>query len=170
MPAARPRQSSATFERLWIDESVEVDAAPMEIHALLIDIDRWPSWVPGLRALRRVGHKPLRVDSRFGLFLAMPPLRFHAGSNGAIGVRSAGAGGAAAVGWYWRVTSAADELCGTTSVATSRARMVGPRARRRDRGTRISRIRGRTTDRSALLNVAQRIVARLISKWFGLSG
>lgn len=72
--SARPRQSSASFERLWIDLAVELDASPMEIHALLADLDRWPTWVPGLRALRRFGRKPLRVGSRFGMLLSMPPL------------------------------------------------------------------------------------------------
>ena len=72
--SARVRQSSASFERLWVDESVELAASPMEIHALLSDLDRWPTWVPGLRALRRVGRKPLRVDSRFGMLLSMRPL------------------------------------------------------------------------------------------------
>lgn len=72
--SAAARQSSAVYERLWIDESVEVDADPMAIHALLIDVDRWVTWVPGLRGLRRVGNKPLRVDSRFGMLLRMPPL------------------------------------------------------------------------------------------------
>lgn len=71
---AKARQSSAVIERLWIDEMIEVDADPMAIHALMIDVDRWPTWVPGLRALRRVGTKPLRVDSRFGMLLSMPPL------------------------------------------------------------------------------------------------
>ncbi|MDO9173414.1 MAG: hypothetical protein Q7V62_01335 [Actinomycetota bacterium] len=72
--SSRVRQSSAMFERLWIDETVEVDAEPTAIHALLIDIDRWPTWVPGLRSLRRVRTKPLRADRRFGMLLSMPPL------------------------------------------------------------------------------------------------
>lgn len=69
-----PRQSSAAFERLWIDETVEVNASPETIHALLLDQERWTTWVPGLRSLRRVGRKPLGVDSRFWMLLAMPPL------------------------------------------------------------------------------------------------
>lgn len=83
MPEHRVRQSNAAFERLWIDEAVAVGADLAAVHALLVDIDGWPSWVPGLRSLRRIGGPrrrsrvvgaPLRVGGRFGMFLSMPPL------------------------------------------------------------------------------------------------
>lgn len=55
--------------RVWIDHTSELNADVDEVEALLRDIDRWPSWTPGLLAVRRRDHGPIRHKSRFTMVL-----------------------------------------------------------------------------------------------------
>lgn len=62
--------SRLTFRRVWIDETVEVEAGEDEVFALVSDWAAWPQWTPGLIATRRIG----RGGRRFSMTLAMPRL------------------------------------------------------------------------------------------------
>lgn len=59
------------FRRTWIDHTSELAASAETVFALLRDIDNWPSWSPGLIALKRKDSGELRVGSRFVLVLKM---------------------------------------------------------------------------------------------------
>lgn len=56
----------------WIDLETEVATDADTLYALLADIDGWPAWTPGLRAIRRRGSAPLRPGSRFVMVLEVP--------------------------------------------------------------------------------------------------
>lgn len=62
------------FRRIWIDYTVEVDASESELSALLSDIDAWPSWTPGLRAIKRKPDGAIGVGTRFTMVLDMKGL------------------------------------------------------------------------------------------------
>lgn len=68
-------RDSGGFQRTWIDETFELDAAQEAVFALLGDIDGWPRWSPGVRDVRRrVG--ALAPGTRFALVLDAGPLPF----------------------------------------------------------------------------------------------
>jgi Polyketide cyclase / dehydrase and lipid transport len=41
------------FCRVWVDYSVDVAAPAATLYTFLRDIDAWPSWTPGLKAIKR---------------------------------------------------------------------------------------------------------------------
>jgi Polyketide cyclase / dehydrase and lipid transport len=55
--------------RIWIDDDFEVAASPDAVFALLSDIDGWPSWTSGLKAIKH-GPKPLVPGGSFTMVLA----------------------------------------------------------------------------------------------------
>jgi hypothetical protein len=64
------------YRRTWIDHTSELAASAETVSALLSDMDGWPSWTPGLSAIRRK-KSPLAVGSKFGMVLRMkgtPPV------------------------------------------------------------------------------------------------
>ncbi len=61
------------FHRTWIDYTVDVTTQIDTVHALLADIDGWPSWTPGLIELRRA-RGPVAPGVRFKMVLAVPVL------------------------------------------------------------------------------------------------
>jgi len=63
------------LRRDWIDLSVDVEASPHELFALLSDLDGWQAWTPGLLAIWRNTRKPVAVGSRFAMVLAFPVLQ-----------------------------------------------------------------------------------------------
>jgi hypothetical protein len=54
---------------VWIDHTSEVAASPDTLYRLLADIDAWPSWTPGLKAIKRRGRGPIRVGEYFVMVL-----------------------------------------------------------------------------------------------------
>lgn len=56
----------------WIDLETEVATDAATLYALLADIDGWPAWTPGLRAIRRRGQGPFVPGTRFVMVLAAP--------------------------------------------------------------------------------------------------
>jgi|GEM_PF-249385 len=62
------------FKRIWIDYTVEVDASEAELGALLSDIDAWPRWTPGLKAIKRKPSGEFPVGTRFTMVLEMKGL------------------------------------------------------------------------------------------------
>ncbi len=64
--------------QVWIDHSATLRVGAEELHALLSDIDGWPSWTPGLLAILRLNkrEKP-RVGTPFVMVLKLkgaPPV------------------------------------------------------------------------------------------------
>lgn len=57
------------FKRTWIDETVTVNASAAQLYELLKDVDGWPSWSPGLRAIKRRDRAPFAVGTRFTMVL-----------------------------------------------------------------------------------------------------
>lgn len=53
----------------WIDHTSEVAADSDTLYRLLADIDAWPSWTPGLKAIKRRGRGPIRVGEGFVMVL-----------------------------------------------------------------------------------------------------
>lgn len=43
--------------------SVDVDAAPEQVWAVLADVERWPSWTPTMTSVRRLDVGPVGMDS-----------------------------------------------------------------------------------------------------------
>ncbi|MFT3921170.1 MAG: SRPBCC family protein [Myxococcales bacterium] len=62
------------FKRIWIDYTVEVDASEAELSALLSDIDHWPSWTPGLKAIKRKSNGDFGVGTHFVMVLEVKGL------------------------------------------------------------------------------------------------
>ena len=62
-------EEASGFRRTWIDHTSELAADADTVFALLRDIDGWPSWTPGLVALRRKGSTPIQVGTPFTLVL-----------------------------------------------------------------------------------------------------
>lgn len=63
-------QESNGSRRLWIDHVSELGASAETVATLLRDIDGWPAWTPGLKAIRRKAG-PLRVGTSFLMVLQM---------------------------------------------------------------------------------------------------
>lgn len=57
------------FRRTWIDHTSELAASAETVFALLRDIDGWPSWTPGLVAIRRKDQGPIKVGTSFTMVL-----------------------------------------------------------------------------------------------------
>jgi len=57
------------FKRTWIDETVTVRTSAEQLYALLKDMDAWPSWCPGLDAMKRRDTAPVDVGTRFVMVL-----------------------------------------------------------------------------------------------------
>jgi hypothetical protein len=57
------------FKRIWIDYTVEVETSESELSTLLSDIDGWPTWTPGLRAIKRKTSGEFSVGTRFTMVL-----------------------------------------------------------------------------------------------------
>ncbi|MFM2416236.1 MAG: Polyketide cyclase / dehydrase and lipid transport [Pseudomonadota bacterium] len=55
--------------RIWFDETREVDTSASELFALLGDLDAWPSWTPGLKAIKRKPG-PIVPGTHFTMVLA----------------------------------------------------------------------------------------------------
>lgn len=63
------REGSGRSKRVWIDHTSTLAAPVGEVEPLLCDIDGWPSWTPGLVAIRRSGKQPVRVGTGFMMVL-----------------------------------------------------------------------------------------------------
>jgi hypothetical protein len=70
-----PSAPSQFLRRTWIDHTCEVQTDAGTLHALLSDIDGWPSWTPGLHEIRRKSPGVARPGDRFRMVLTMPPLK-----------------------------------------------------------------------------------------------
>lgn len=68
---ASTSESSRGFRRTWIDHTSELSADADTVFALLSDIDNWPSWTPGLNAIKRK-RTPLAQGAAFTMVLKMP--------------------------------------------------------------------------------------------------
>jgi hypothetical protein len=55
--------------KTWIDHTSELSASAQAVYELLADIDGWPRWTPGLKAIRRRSQSPIRVGDSFGMVL-----------------------------------------------------------------------------------------------------
>lgn len=67
--------SSGRFTRTWIDRRSVLNAPIDEVFAVLGDLDSWPTFTPGLSAIRRRGEGELRPGStRFTMHVRMRPL------------------------------------------------------------------------------------------------
>src|SRR4051812_40803403 len=62
-------QEATGFRRTWIDHTSELAASADSVFALLSDIDGWPSWTPGLPAIKRRGMGTPRVGSAFTMVI-----------------------------------------------------------------------------------------------------
>jgi len=62
-------EEASGFRRTWIDHTSELASDADTVFALLRDIDGWPSWTPGLVALRRKGSAPVQVGTPFTMVL-----------------------------------------------------------------------------------------------------
>ncbi|MEY4510901.1 MAG: Polyketide cyclase / dehydrase and lipid transport [Pseudomonadota bacterium] len=59
--------TKAGHRRVWIDHTSELEASAASVSALLGNVEDWPSWSPGLRAIYKRG--PLRVGSWFVMMI-----------------------------------------------------------------------------------------------------
>jgi Polyketide cyclase / dehydrase and lipid transport len=69
------KEEGRGFRRTWIDHTVDVEASTGEVYDLLADIDGWPSWTPGLTAIKRKGKGRPAVGQRFTMYFKPAP--FH---------------------------------------------------------------------------------------------
>jgi hypothetical protein len=53
------------LRRTWVDDTVEVETSAERLAALLRDIDGWPTWTRGLKAIQRKRDHALGVGTRF---------------------------------------------------------------------------------------------------------
>jgi hypothetical protein len=58
------------LRRVWIDHTSELGTSAETVAALLRDVEGWPRWSPGLRAIYKRG--PLRVGSWFVMMIKPP--------------------------------------------------------------------------------------------------
>jgi hypothetical protein len=58
--------------RTWIDHTCDVHTSAETLYALLSDVDGWPSWTPGLRAIKRREQGFVGPGARFVMHLAHP--------------------------------------------------------------------------------------------------
>ena len=63
------------YRRTWIDHSSDIPASMRDVYELLVDLDRWPSWVPGITAIHRKGRGKPAVGDRFTIMLK--PAKWH---------------------------------------------------------------------------------------------
>ena len=73
MSPVRPAAPKHLFSRVWIDETIELDAPEAEVQALVEDVAGWDTWTPGLREIRFRGDGPIKPRGRFTMILAMKP-------------------------------------------------------------------------------------------------
>lgn len=57
------------FKRTWIDETVTVNTGAETLHSLLADIDAWPAWTKGLKAIKRRDRSLVQVGTGFTMVL-----------------------------------------------------------------------------------------------------
>jgi hypothetical protein len=77
MTERHPDETSARgFRRIWIDHTADVAVSQSELYTLLSDLDNWPSWTPGLKAIRRKRETPLTPGARFMMVLEAQGLPF----------------------------------------------------------------------------------------------
>jgi uncharacterized protein YndB with AHSA1/START domain len=57
------------YRRTWIDHSSDIPASVRDVYELLADIDRWPSWVPGVAAVHRKERGRIAVGDRFTMLV-----------------------------------------------------------------------------------------------------
>jgi len=50
--------------RTSFETSVDIDADPDDVWTVLIDVERWPTWTPSIKALRRLDDGPFTTGSR----------------------------------------------------------------------------------------------------------
>ena len=63
------------FRRTWIDHTLDVEGSAEDVGSLLADVDGWPSWCPGLTAIKRKGTGKLSPGDRFTMMIK--PASFH---------------------------------------------------------------------------------------------
>jgi uncharacterized protein YndB with AHSA1/START domain len=68
-------QEAGGYRRTWIDHALEIEASAQQVYELLVDVDAWPSWTPGLTAIRRTSQGALREGERFTMLIK--PAKFH---------------------------------------------------------------------------------------------
>lgn len=67
--ATRGHEGDASARRIWIDHTSHLAARVEDVAPLLNDIDGWPSWTPGLIAIRRNKRTPVDVGTGFLMVL-----------------------------------------------------------------------------------------------------
>jgi hypothetical protein len=69
------QKEAGGFRRTWIDHTLEIEGSADDVSALLLDIDGWPSWCPGLTAVKRKGTAKPKPGDRFTMMIK--PASFH---------------------------------------------------------------------------------------------
>ncbi|MEH3053950.1 MAG: SRPBCC family protein [Patulibacter minatonensis] len=72
--SAGPPPPRRGFRRTWVNDRITVDAPAGEVWAVLADIDAWPDWTPGLRAVRRRSGELVPGRTRFTMHIELGPL------------------------------------------------------------------------------------------------
>lgn len=57
------------FTRTWIDETVTVSTSAEQLYSLLSDVDGWPHWTRGLKAIKRRDRSAVQVGTRFTMVI-----------------------------------------------------------------------------------------------------
>jgi hypothetical protein len=61
--------ASGGYRRVWIDHTSELATSAESVHALLLDIDNWPQWTPGLNAIRRNKQQAFAPGCKFAMIV-----------------------------------------------------------------------------------------------------
>lgn len=62
-------------KKVWIDRTSVIQTDMDSLYALISDIDNWPTWTPGLCAIKRRGHGFAHAGSHFLMVLEAPLIK-----------------------------------------------------------------------------------------------
>lgn len=60
-----PRPEIPTSPDVVVERTIDIDAPPEHVFAILVDVDRWTRWDPAVKTVKAHAGRPLQVGDRF---------------------------------------------------------------------------------------------------------